>query len=128
MSLFDDDDFDDDGEGAGSDFSLPEPDEVAQPCIGHGAVESRLLEFYNGGRMPHAMIFAGIEGVGKAMIARRLVKFLMTHKPAGAEDMGPSLFGDDPAPVPQSLDSDPNAQGVRLVESGGHPDLLMLGR
>lgn len=131
MSLFDDDDFDDDPDGGdGGDFSLPEPDEAAQPCIGHGAIEARLLDFYNSGRMPHAMIFAGVEGIGKAMVARRLVKFLMTHKPAGADDdAGPSLFGDAPAaPVPQSLDVDPNAQGVRLVESGGHPDVLMLGR
>ncbi len=94
-------------------------------CLGHDGVEQKLLEHFNSGRMPHGLIFAGPKGIGKATLAYRLAKFLLHY---GVKDHNQdSLFG-DAAPAPESLAVDPGAQGVRLVMSGAHPDLMSIER
>lgn len=127
--LFDeteDDLIDDEGSG---DYDLPEGGGLPQPRFatttrGHDVIEKQLLDLINAGKLPHAMIFAGPQGIGKATLAFRLTKHLLAQK----ADAGPSLFG---APEPASgasLDADPQAQSTRLVLSGGHPDLLVVER
>lgn len=107
------------------------PEELPQPraavnIIGHREVEQQLLKIIESGKIPHAMIFAGLQGIGKATMAYRLVKFLFTQKEV---DTGPSLFG-TPEPVPTSgtLSVSPDDAAVKLIISGGHPDLLTIER
>lgn len=109
-------------------YEPDEPDGLAEPrrsdfFVGHTEIEKSLLSLINSGAMPHAIIFAGQQGIGKATLAFRLARCLLKHGTAGeAQD---SLFGDVPAEI-TSL-SIPNDDSVfAKVASGGHPDFLSL--
>ena len=80
---------------------------------GHDAVEQFLLQDYLAGRLPHALIFAGPPGIGKATLAFRLARFLFAQT------------GDTP---PASLYVAPENPVFRRVASSGHADLLTVER
>ena len=71
------------GEGAGT----PESDRVdgarhpreTMAFVGHAAAERAFLEAYRAGRMPHAWIIGGAEGIGKATLAWRVARFLLAN-------------------------------------------------
>ena len=69
------------------------------------------------------MIFSGPVGIGKATFAYRLARFLLSQ---GAEGQG-GLFGGEQAPH-ESFNADEEGGVVRRVASGGHADLLTVGR
>jgi DNA polymerase-3 subunit delta' len=92
--------------------------------LGHESAESTLLAAYNSGRLPHAWLIAGPQGVGKATLAFRFARFLFAQ---GESGMG-GLFGADAAAKPQSLAVSPEHPAFRLVAGGGHPDLLVVER
>lgn len=126
--LFDDteDDLVDEGDGA---FGVNEPDALPQPrsavdMVGHRAIEQQLLDSINAGKIPHAMIFSGPQGIGKSTMAFRFAKAMM----AAAVDTGPSLFGSPEPAILTSLSANPDDRSARLVVSGGHPDLLVVER
>jgi DNA polymerase-3 subunit delta' len=80
--------------------------------FGHEAVEAELRRLYDEGRLPHAMLFSGPRGIGKATLAFRLARFVLV----GGEGGGQGL-----ATAPQS--------GVfQRVAAGGHADLLTVER
>ena len=83
--------------------------------IGHDQAESAVLEAWRGGRLHHAWLLAGPQGMGKAAFASRVARFLVTHD--RAED-GTSVTLDDPG--------DPAA--ARLVDAGNHPEIIVLAR
>lgn len=91
--------------------------------FGHEAVENALLADFNAGRMPHAIILAGAPGVGKATLAFRLARFLLSQ---GGEDSGDSLFGAPEKPKTLNVKADHDI--FRRVVSGGHGDLLVIER
>jgi DNA polymerase III subunit delta' len=94
--------------------------------IGHEAGEARLLEAWSSGRMPHAWLFTGPRGIGKATLAFRLARFAL-H--GGKPDEGPSLFGEaELGPSTQGLGIDPEHPVARQVANGSHPDLLVIER
>lgn len=101
---------------------LPQP-RFAEKVHGFDSIEKTLLDLSQSGRMPHAMIFAGLQGIGKSTMAFRFAKFLLSKK----EDSGTSLFGDAPS-ASSSLASNPEDQSTRLILSGGHPDLMVIER
>lgn len=78
--------------------------------FGHAGPESGLVQSFREGRVPHGMVFAGPEGIGKATLAYRFTRFLMAAPEA-----------------PEDLAVDPQSQAFRLVASGGHPDVLDIG-
>ena len=126
MSLFADDEEPDD------DFDLPEPEEIAavghprvtSNLIGLEDVEAKLLDFFNSGKMPHALIFAGPKGVGKATMAYHLARFLFKQ---GLNDANQdSLFGAPPTPI--TLEISANDPIFSRVASGGHADLFNVER
>ncbi|MDD9900076.1 MAG: DNA polymerase III subunit delta' [Alphaproteobacteria bacterium] len=86
----------------------------------HDTTEKALLRDFNAGRMPHAVVLAGALGIGKATLAFRLARFLLAQDDGG-------LFGGDAAPV-SSMDIAQDHPAFRRVASGGHPDLLVVGR
>jgi DNA polymerase-3 subunit delta' len=96
-------------------------------CLGHEAVEAGLLSLHAREQVPHAMIFAGPEGIGKATMAYRFARFLFKNPPLDVDQGG--LFGaPEEAPPPESMDVAPDDPVFRRVASGGHPDMLMIER
>lgn len=89
--------------------------------IGHRAIEQKLLQMIANGRFPQGLIFSGPEGIGKSVMAFRLARFLFAEK-----DREPDMFGAPAAP--ESLFIDKTHPLFAKVQSGGHPDLLTIGR
>ncbi|MBI3440361.1 MAG: DNA polymerase III subunit delta' [Proteobacteria bacterium] len=87
--------------------------------LGHDAIEKSLLRDYLAGRMPHALVLAGMPGIGKATLAFRLARFLLSQSDGG-------LFG--AAAPPASLRVAPERPVFRRVASSGHVDLLTVER
>jgi DNA polymerase III subunit delta' len=98
---------------------VPSPRENAL-LLGHEAAEAVLLQAHNSGRLPHAWLFTGSRGIGKATLAYRFARFLL----AEAAGEGGGLF----AAPPSSLEILPAHAAFRQVASGGHPDLLVVER
>ncbi|MCO5129222.1 MAG: DNA polymerase III subunit delta' [Xanthobacteraceae bacterium] len=86
--------------------------------FGHREAEQTLLDAYRGGRIPHAWLIGGAQGVGKATLAYRMARFVLAHRdPAAAEVQdAASLHVDASHPV------------ARQVASGAHGGLLTLQR
>lgn len=137
MSLFDDDDiiYDDDiGDEASIDSfpNLDEGEKLTEPqsmsfCLGHDDQEKLFIDLFEKGSMPHAMIFAGTQGIGKSTMAFRLARFLLRN---GKENLNQdSLFGgDDTAHDVSSLDVPADDPVFARIASGGHSDFLYIAR
>jgi len=82
---------------------------------GHEAAERIFLDAWGRGRLHHAWMITGPEGIGKATLAWRIAKFLLTRPVAEG-------------PAPADLASDPEAEANRLVAARSHPDLFVLER
>lgn len=114
--------------------AFPAPEATAH-LIGHNAAEIAFLRAYESGRMPHAWLITGPRGIGKATLAFRMARFLLSHGLPGpaTEPIGISLFGDEPAPVaaapqPASLDIPVDRPIFRRVRELSHSDLRVLRR
>lgn len=94
--------------------------------IGLKRQESRLLEQWYENRLPHACLFSGPMGVGKATLAYRLARFILSGE--GASDAGgPSLFGDALPPVHKSsMDVPSEHPAAHRIAAATHPDLMVL--
>jgi len=128
MSLFDDD-MDDtfDGDDFASDFgaSMPVVDTLQSPnqssfFLGHDDVEKDVLDLWHSGRMPHAVIFNGLKGVGKATFAYRLARFILRESARDSSAMG--LFGGEESVQAETMDIPMDDPIYNKVASGGHPD------
>jgi len=75
--------------------------------VGHDAVWARLTARLSGDRLPHALLFTGAPGIGKALLARRLAGRLAC------------TAADDRQPCGE-------CHGCRQVLAGTHPDLLAI--
>lgn len=88
------------------------PDPRANPILlGHTAAERTILEAMFAGRMHHAWLITGPEGVGKATLAFRFARRLLAGRPTS-----PSLDLDAAHPV------------FRRVAAASHADLLTIER
>ncbi len=79
--------------------------------IGHAAAEAALLGALRAGRMHHAWLITGPEGVGKATLAFRFARWLLARVPDGPD-----------------LALDPSHPVFRRIAAGGHADLFTLQR
>jgi DNA polymerase-3 subunit delta' len=109
--------------------------------LGHADAERTLLDAWAGGRLHHAWLIAGPEGIGKATLAGRFARFLLAHgipgKTAaasvdGQQGAGLGLFGDPEPPAddgpPTSLYVAPADAVFQRVQSRGHADLFTVTR
>ncbi len=115
---------------------VPESDrksDVAHPRHTHGLVgqahaEAAFLQAFNSGRLHHAWLITGPEGIGKATLAWRIARFLLSQ-PSGAATEDSRLFGDALTPaVPESLDTPPDHPVSRRVSVLSEPRLFLLRR
>ena len=91
---------------------MPPPDPRANPLLlGQDAAEATLAEAMRSGRMHHAWLLTGPQGVGKATLAFRFARRLFAGAPAGA-----------------SLAVDERDKIFRRVAAGSHADLLTVER
>jgi DNA polymerase-3 subunit delta' len=93
---------------------FPHPRE-ASALFGHQGAQAAMLDGLKGGRLHHAWLIGGPEGIGKATFAYRMAKHLLgVHCGAAGADGMP--FVDEAAPA------------SRLVAQLAHPDLVVLRR
>lgn len=106
------------------DDAWPPPPRKNTRLEGHEAAEQAVLEAWNSGRMPHAWLIAGPQGIGKATFAYRVARFVLAQGPG---DAGGGLFGDAPAGLGcDTLALDPDHPVMQRIASGGHADLRVL--
>jgi DNA polymerase-3 subunit delta' len=86
--------------------------------FGHSAAEAALLAAYAAGRMPHGILLAGPKGIGKATLAYRLVRFILSHPDPAAGAVQDA----------SSLEVDPASPVARRVAAQAQPDLLVIER
>lgn len=99
-----------------TDTSLPEADRVdgaphpreTAHLFGQGGAERVFLDAYTSGRLHHGWLITGPKGIGKATLAWRIARFLLTRSAPGAD----GLFG---GPSPDSLDTDPDHPVARRL-------------
>ena len=91
-------------------MSIPAPRENPD-LIGHEAAERELLAAWRSGRLPHGWLIHGPRGIGKATLAFRFARFVLS---GGADPDSIRVGEDDPL--------------FRRVASGGHSDLMTLER
>jgi DNA polymerase-3 subunit delta' len=93
---------------------IPEPAENPR-LYGHGEAASMLAAAYSAGKLPHALLFAGPLGVGKATLAFHLAYHLLKFS---RHDSAPHVLA---AP-------DPKSALFRQIAIGAHPSVLHLTR
>ena len=84
--------------------------------IGHAAPERALLDSWMSGRLHHAWLLAGPQGLGKAAFAQRVAAFLLTRT------------NPQPDAAPDGFDTPGDTASTRLVAAGNHPELIRLER
>lgn len=105
---------------------LPEPDRLGafrhpretQSLFGHNDAERLFFDAFMGNRLHHAWLLTGPKGIGKATLAYRIAKFLLTFPDAEAA----AAMGAD------GLAIDDGMPAVRQVLAQGHPNLLTIKR
>jgi DNA polymerase-3 subunit delta' len=102
-----------------TDTEIPPPRANAD-LVGHEAAECDLRRLFEAGRLPHALLISGPRGIGKATLAFRLARFVLTPQTG-------SLFGDPPA-TGEGLWTDPESGVFRRIAAGGHADVLTVER
>ena len=98
-------------------ISVPHPRETTD-LFGHREAETALLSAYRSGRIPHAWLIGGAQGIGKATLAYRMARYVLAHHdPLSAAVQRAESLSVDP--------SDPNARRIAAEAHGG---LLVLQR
>jgi DNA polymerase-3 subunit delta' len=77
-----------------------------------------LLNAYRSGRIPHAWLIGGAQGIGKATLAYRMARFVLAHRNPLASDVQHA----------ETLWVDPSDPVARHVAAGAHGGLLTLER
>lgn len=93
---------------------MPPPEPRANPLLfGHAEAAASLAGAARSGRLPHAWLFTGPPGIGKATLAWRFTRWLLAGLPH-------DVAGQPPLALP------PGHPVLARVTAGGHPDVLAL--
>ncbi|HKS19583.1 MAG TPA: DNA polymerase III subunit delta' [Bradyrhizobium sp.] len=86
--------------------------------FGHREAETALLDAYRSGRIPHAWLIGGAQGIGKATLAYRMARFVLAHRdPLSAAVQHAT-----------SLEVEPTDPVARQIAAEAHGGLLVLER
>ncbi|MGE5515796.1 MAG: DNA polymerase III subunit delta' [Bacteroidota bacterium] len=97
------------------------PDPRDNPdLVGHDGAERAFLDAWNSGRLAHAWLLSGPKGIGKATLAYRISRFVLS----GGGEGGGGLFGGGP----ESLSLSPDHPVFRRISASGHADLRVVER
>lgn len=77
--------------------------------IGHEKIERNLLNAIQQNELPHALIFSGLKGIGKATVAYQLAKYLLSS-----------------CDEKDSFKNPKNHPAIQLILAGSHPDLMVV--
>ena len=58
--------------------------------FGHREAETALLNAYRSGRIPHAWLIGGAQGIGKATLAYRMARFVLAYRNPLLPALGPA--------------------------------------
>lgn len=84
--------------------------EAAPRLVGHDAALGEIADAFASGRMHHAWLICGIEGIGKASVAKCVARYVLSG-------------GRGEIAMP-----DPSDRVASLVDAESHPDLLVVRR
>ena len=90
----------------------------ATRLIGHSAAEAEMLGAYREGRLAHAWLIGGREGVGKATLAWRFARFVLAYPDPDAEAVRKAT----------SLAVPPDHPASRQLIALSHPDFALARR
>ena len=105
---------------------LPEADALpgaphprhATALIGHKGAEQELLSAYREGRLAHAWLIGGREGIGKATLAWRFARFVLANPDPSAPAVREA----------RDLSVEPGHSAARLLGQLAHPDFALIRR
>jgi DNA polymerase III subunit delta' len=105
---------------------LPEADALAgaphprhvYSLVGHERAEGEMLSAYREGRLAHAWLIGGREGIGKATLAWRCARFVLANPDPAAKAVGEA----------RNLHVEPTHQAARLLAGLAHPDFALIRR
>ena len=86
--------------------------------IGHAAAEAQLLDAYREGRLAHAWLIGGREGIGKATLAWRFARFALANPDPAAPAMRAA----------KDLTVAPDHPAARQLAALSHPDFALIRR
>src|SRR4051812_4816417 len=86
--------------------------------FGHLEAETALLNAFRSGRIPHAWLIGGAQGIGKATLAYRMARFVLAHRDPAATDVVAA----------ETLQVDASDPVARHIAAGAHGGLLTLER
>ena len=99
------------------DIAVRHPRETAE-LFGHREAEAALLNAYRSGRIPHAWLIGGPQGIGKATLAYRMARFVL----ANGNPLMPAVQR------AETLAVDPSHPVARQITVESHGGLLVLER
>jgi len=105
---------------------IPLPRETGE-LVGHEAAETAMVEAVASGRIPHAWMITGPSGIGKATLAYRFARYVLSGMGEGADE-GPGLFGDALPAAPAGLHVPRDNPVFSQIAAGSHPDMLVVER
>jgi DNA polymerase-3 subunit delta' len=94
------------------------PPRATPVLFGQEHAEAGLLAAYRSGRVPHAFLIAGPQGVGKATLAYRMARFVLAHPDPAAPEVAAAT----------SLSVDAKHPVARRIAAQAQPDLLIIER
>jgi DNA polymerase III subunit delta' len=105
---------------------LPEADALAgaphprqvYSLIGHERAEAEMLSAYREGRLAHAWLIGGREGIGKATLAWRFARFVLANPDPAAKAVREA----------PNLHVEPSHPAARLLAQLAHPDFALIRR
>lgn len=86
--------------------------------VGHKAAEQELLSAYREGRLAHAWLIGGREGIGKATLAWRFARFVLANPDPGEAAVREA----------RDLYVAPSHSAARLIAQLAHPDFALIRR
>jgi DNA polymerase III subunit delta' len=110
----------------GESDDLPEADALAgaphprhvYSLIGHERAEAEMLSAYREGRLAHAWLIGGRQGIGKATLAWRFARFVLANPDPTAKAVREA----------RNLHVEPNHSAARLLAGLAHPDFALIRR